>query len=679
MNYIQYMQEGGDFAVQEGTLRVDPQTNRTQTYKNGQWQDNVIVTPWSNQGTNRMNSGQQEVYFDGKWIPVHDQKWHEKLKEEDWYTLGSIVGDLASLGLSFTGFSPAAAATGALSTTSQLIGDIKRDGFQAKDLGWAALGYGLDAISLVPFAGAAAQMAKAAPKLAKAAPIVLGLGTTALSGLGIGTSIPAFKKVVNGEKLTMDDYRLMTNALMSIVGLGRQAKGVYDVAKGEGFLPVPENLNNKQEIDEQLRIKRQTEERLARQEERLNEEWEQRQASNPNWKFTLAQAAADVQMRDRTRMLEQTGDPKAYRNSIIKRSPLGIKEIDPRLDHIMLINRVGGSGQILWQNGALSWSPRNEYFHGQSGPIHIERPTVHFTTDHAVYDHFGTRWGESPTTIMFPFNEAVKSNGVPGSIEPMDTYWNNIGSMQIPAGTVKVFTGDLQEATKARLQGAQVIFSKEVWHLNKKITEINKRLKILNDKYRGNQYAYSDEDWKLHNELFDQLDELVAQNKALHNQFISQNQRPLTVEDYQHLSSWSGIHTNVRPAAGDPTKLSYELAPSIHSHEWFVTGLEDSNGNYKTAIEEFTNRLGTVLGKFYYIGNPSYVKKYLLSDSSLLILQQTVQKVDKNQLKTLQSYADRLPNDWPNVDKLRKIAAGQIVYKYASGGKLNYLNYFQYE
>jgi hypothetical protein len=143
------------------------------------------------------------------------------LKEEDWYTLGSIVGDLASLGLSFTGFSPAAAATGALSTTSQLIGDIKRDGFQAKDLGWAALGYGLDAISLVPFAGAAAQMAKAAPKLAKAAPIVLGLGTTALSGLGIGTSIPAFKKVVNGEKLTMDDYRLMTNALMSIVGLGR--------------------------------------------------------------------------------------------------------------------------------------------------------------------------------------------------------------------------------------------------------------------------------------------------------------------------------------------------------------------------------------------------------------------------------------------------------------------------
>jgi hypothetical protein len=38
-----------------------------------------------------------------------------------------------------------------------------------------------------------------------------------------------------------------------------------------------------------------------------------------------------------------------------------------------------------------------------------------------------------------------------------------------------------------------------------------------------------------------------------------------------------------------------------------------------------------------------------------------------------------LPNDWPNVDKLRKIAAGQIVYKYASGGKINYLNYFQYE
>ncbi len=681
MNYIQYMQEGGDFAVQEGTLRVDPQTNRTQTYKNGQWQDNVIITPWSNQGTNRMNNGQQEVYFDGKWMPVHDQKWYEKLKEEDWYTLGSIVGDLASLGLSFTGFSPAAAATGALSTTSQLIGDIKRDGFQAKDLGWAALGYGLDAISLVPFAGAAAQMAKAAPKLAKAAPIVLGLGTTALSGLGIGTSIPAFKKVVNGEKLTMDDYRLMTNALMSIVGLGRQAKGVYDVVKGEGFLPVPENLNNKQEIDEQLRIKSQTEERLARQEERLNEEWEQRQASNPNWKFTMAQAAANVQMRDKARMLEQTGAPRAWRKAVVKKSPIGISEPNPMLDHILLINRVGGDGQILWQNGTLVWPHRRQVVEGINGNYLHDRPTVHFTTHRPVTDHLGGSWSQGSTTIMVPMTEMIRSNGNPMAIDPMDTYWNNSTSMQVPASSVRVFTGSLQEATKARMQGAQVIFSKDANRLAREINRLQTRWNEICNKYQYDMDKVWGDPEAL--EINERLGVLKQENYQLHKSFTDEQQKshPLTEEDYKMLEAATGLKAGVETVQNG--KLSYHSTPTKHSNEWWNFGTEMGQG-VKHSINQYLFDLKRAVAPDGFDDAKDmddiihWIKNERMSPSHLLILQQSVQKAKPEDLKELQKIADIVPDDWPNVDKLRKIAAGQIVYKYTFGGKLNYLNYFQH-
>lgn len=93
-----------------------------------------ILVPWATngekEGDTREGSYGKETLIDGRWVPTRDQKWYEKLSESDWYTLGSIIGDLAGLGLGAAGLSPAAAVAGAASTTSQLIGDIKRDGFQ---------------------------------------------------------------------------------------------------------------------------------------------------------------------------------------------------------------------------------------------------------------------------------------------------------------------------------------------------------------------------------------------------------------------------------------------------------------------------------------------------------------------------------------------------------------------
>jgi hypothetical protein len=52
---------------------------------------------------------------------------------------------------------------------------------------------------------------------------------------------------------------------------------------------------------------------------------------------------------------------------------------------------------------------------------------------------------------MFPYSTAIEHNGLPMSIEPMDTWFNNSTSFRIPAGKILVFTGDLVEASRARL------------------------------------------------------------------------------------------------------------------------------------------------------------------------------------------------------------------------------------
>ena len=685
MNYIQYMKPGGTAITQEGTLRVDPQTNRTQTYRNGQWKDNVITTPWSSQETVRMNNGRQEVYLDGEWRQLREPKWYEKLNEEDWYTLGSIAGDLASLGLSFTGFSPAAAATGAISTTSQLIGDIKRDGFQAKDLGWAALGYGLDAISLVPLAGVAAQAAKAAPKLAKAAPIVLGLGTAALSGLGIGTSIPAFKKVVNGEKLTMDDYRLMTNALMSIVGLGRQARGLYDNAAEVTATPTI----SKQETPAEMaaRLKKETQSRLELQEQKLNERYQQIAEASDNWKFKLAQMSSNVQMNNKAKMFEQTGDPKAWKHAIVKKSPIGISNPNPMLDHILLINRVGGDGQILWQNGQLVWPRRKEMVEGvQERRYNSNRPTVHFTTHKPVTDHGYGTWSETPTTIMIPITEVMKSNGRPLSIEPMDTYWNNSLSMQIPAAAVRVFTGSLQEATKARMQGASVTFSKEAYKINKEIQKLNKQYDDIMKKHAGDFSGWQKDPKRY--EIEEALRQLQEKNYNLHTLFTDQQQasRPLTVEDYRLLEAVTGLQSGVSVNANG--ELSYYHTPHKHSFEWWKNYSENGIGSVKETLDIYIDKMTKHLKKPPLFADAyekqmfqneidawsDWAKTEGLSDEQLLILQQTVAKASPKDLERLKKLASILPDDYPNIEKLRGIANGELVYRYYSGGKLNYLN-----
>lgn len=664
------MQKGKPFPfapeqVEEGTLRVNPETNRTQTYHNGEWKDNVITTPWSSGETFRNNNGQQEVYLDGKWGPLRKPKWYENIKEEDWYTLGSIVGDLAGLGLGAFGLSVPAALSGMASTTSQLIGDIKRDGFQAKDLGWAALGYGLDAATFIPGLGEVAQSAKLSKKVATYAPYILKTFGGVMSGLGMASALPTLEKATRGEKLTMDDYRALTNGLMGIIGL-----------KNTISSKVAPQSNGTNGVDNSsLPVRPTTADRMRDQESRASEFFEE-----TSRRYAATQAA----LRQQQRNYAATGMSKSDRNRKVKPHPLAGTAPETALKNLMLINRVGGSGQIEWQNGMLMWPHQKVYTRSlyDGSPLIYDRPSVHFTTHQAVQSHGSGSWDGRATTIMFPYATAIEHNGTPSSIEPMDTWFNNSTSFRIPASKILVFTGDVKEASRARLNGANVTFSPKVGIISKKLTAIEKEIDALhriNGGYDIPEWG-SPEHIRMQ-ELSKQKHQLEDEMQKLHNDFISSHQTAPTYEDYMQLEKetrlYSGVGTHQNPIGfgeKQPDGLTYSHDPRGHGNSWYGT---NEAAQPRDQIELFLTYLD------WYILNPSkwgspeptkQVINELIGPGSLVTLQQKVQmaiKSDPEFAKQLQKVAEKIPVSIPELAQVKRILSGERTYKWKSGGSLH--------
>ena len=669
MNYIQYMKEGKPFPfapeqVEEGTLRVNPETNRTQTYHNGEWKDNVITTPWSSGETVRMNNGQQEVYLDGTWLPLREPKWYENIKEEDWYTLGSIVGDLAGLGLGAFGLSVPAAISGMASTTSQLIGDIKRDGFQAKDLGWAAFGYGLDAATFIPGLGEMAQSAKLSKKVATYAPYILKTFGGIMSGLGMISALPTLEKATRGEKLTMDDYRALTNGLMGIIGL----KNTFS-SKVTQQSDVTNTVDNPSQLTRPT-----TADRMRDQESKANEFFEE---------AARRHAARQAALRQQQRNYEATGMSKNARNRKVKPSPLAGTAPETALKNLMLINRVGGSGQIDWQNGMLMWPHQRVHTHSlyDGSPLMYDRPSVHFTTHQAVQSHGYGSWDGRSTTIMFPYSTAIEHNGLPMSIEPMDTWFNNSTSFRVPASKILVFTGDLAEASRARLQGANVTFSPKVGMISKKLAAIEKEIDALhriNGGYDIPEWG-SPEHIRMQ-ELSKQKRQLEAEMQKLHNDFISSHQTAPTHEDYMQLEKetglYSGVGTHQNPIGfgkKQPDGLTYSRDPRGHGTSWYG---EAEHAQPKDQVELFLTYLDWFILNPSKQGYPEPTKQTineLIGPGALVTLQQKVQtaiKSDPDFAKQLQKVAEEIPVNIPELAQVKQILSGKRTYKWKSGGTI---------
>ena len=163
--------------------------------------------------------------------------------------------DLTALALDVAGLASTAAlgvgnavgaATGLGSTISTAIADYKRDDdWSWSDTGNLILNLGMDAATLIPGLGTIAKGAKVTKAIKAVAPIL----RKAFTVMGLGSSTAALGKVVSGEELTINDWRLLANGLNAVTGIGRNVAGkkLYTQKAGAGELskPLEVNVNGK--------------------------------------------------------------------------------------------------------------------------------------------------------------------------------------------------------------------------------------------------------------------------------------------------------------------------------------------------------------------------------------------------------------------------------------------------
>ena len=156
----------------------------------------------------------------------------------DTMELAGAAADLAALGVTIADptnmFGTVAGAAGSFTNFGV---DIKRDGFQAKDLGRLALNLVLDAGTLIPILGDGLQGAKAVRAMKKAAPVLAkAIKTGAIVGVGDAV-YNTIDKIAKGESFTISDVRRIINGISGGVTLGRtgllnQTKHRVDVDPG---------------------------------------------------------------------------------------------------------------------------------------------------------------------------------------------------------------------------------------------------------------------------------------------------------------------------------------------------------------------------------------------------------------------------------------------------------------
>lgn len=172
----------------------------------------------------------------------------ESLSAADKADLTALALDVAGLAstAAFGVGNAVGAATGLGSTISTAIADYKRD----DDWSWSdtrnlILNLGMDAATLIPGLGTMAKGAKVTKAIKTAAPIL----RKAFTALGLGTSLTALGKVMSGEELTINDWRLLANGLNAVTGIGRNVAGkkLYTQKAGAGELskPLEVNVNGK--------------------------------------------------------------------------------------------------------------------------------------------------------------------------------------------------------------------------------------------------------------------------------------------------------------------------------------------------------------------------------------------------------------------------------------------------
>ena len=147
------------------------------------------------------------------------------LNTTDKIELAALIADAASLGISFVpGANIAAAGIGAAASTADFINEIKKDGFDAGDVGRYLLNLGLDAGTLIPGLGGASKAAKVAKMLksSKALAKAVKMASIGASAASIGNIALSWEKLQDG-KWTVDDLRTILNGVRGLSNVTKVA------------------------------------------------------------------------------------------------------------------------------------------------------------------------------------------------------------------------------------------------------------------------------------------------------------------------------------------------------------------------------------------------------------------------------------------------------------------------
>lgn len=147
-----------------------------------------------------------------------DQAPHTEWSKADLLRLGAIGGDVASLIASMTGVgSVASAGIGMASTAANQAADMAEGMGFLESLGNNAVSYGLDALSLIPFARAA-KIPKTIKAIAGFAPKLMAIISTAQGISNAPEITKSLSKLNSSESLTVEDWRNIANGIQIVLG-----------------------------------------------------------------------------------------------------------------------------------------------------------------------------------------------------------------------------------------------------------------------------------------------------------------------------------------------------------------------------------------------------------------------------------------------------------------------------
>ena len=147
-----------------------------------------------------------------------DQAPHTEWSKADLLRLGAIGGDVASLIASTTGVgSVASAGIGMASTAANQAADMAEGMGFLESLGNNAVSYGLDVLSLIPFARAA-RIPKTIKAIAGFAPKLMAIISTAQGISNAPEITKSLSKLNSSESLTVEDWRNIANGIQIVLG-----------------------------------------------------------------------------------------------------------------------------------------------------------------------------------------------------------------------------------------------------------------------------------------------------------------------------------------------------------------------------------------------------------------------------------------------------------------------------